>query len=102
MLLPASVDPDASILHFVDHILTANRQTVFPVASNKQLFGMLVLEDLKLINRSKWNVTLVRDAMRPVTTDHFVETGTAIADATALAARNGCGAVGVIDDDGRL
>jgi Zn-dependent protease len=102
MLLPSSVDPNASILHFVDHILAANRQTVFPVAKDRQLFGMLVLEDLKLIDRAEWNRTLIRDAMRPVTTEHFVETGTAIADATALAARNGCGAVGVIDDDGRL
>jgi CBS domain-containing protein len=102
MQLPMSVDPEATIQNFVDHILPMNRHTVFPVAKDKQLFGMLVLEDLKGIDRPKWNATAVRDAMRPVTTEHFVETGTTIADANALAFANGCGAVAVVDDEGRL
>jgi hypothetical protein len=37
-----------------------------------------------------------------VTTDHFVETGTAAVDANALANANGCGAVAVIDREGKL
>ncbi len=102
MQLPISIDPEATILHFVDHILPLYRETVFPVAKDKQLFGMLVLEDLKQFERELWNRTLVRDAMRPITTEHFVETGTAIRDANALAIANGCGAVAVIDRDGRL
>ena len=102
MLLPVSVDPDKSVQHVIDQVLPMNRQTVFPVARNKHLFGMLLLEDLKKIERGKWNQTLVRDAMRPVTTEHFVETGTLIADAKSLAGSNGCSAVAVIDNDGRL
>ena len=102
MQLPIPADPESSVMHFIDHTLPLNRQTVFPVSRDKQLFGMLVLEDLKQIDRADWNSTLIRDAMRPVTTEHFVETGTAIADAYALAAANGCGAVAVIDDVGRL
>lgn len=102
MQLPMSVDPEATLLNFVDHILPMHRQTVFPVAKDKQLFGMLVLDDLKRIERPEWNKTLVRDAMRPVTTEHFVETGTGIRDALALASANGCGAVGVIDAAGLL
>lgn len=102
MHLPMAVDPDMHIQHFVDQILPLNRQTVFPVSRDRQLFGILVIEDLKRIDRADWNKTLIRDAMRPVTTEHFVETGTAIADAHTLAAANGCGAVAVIDDAGRL
>ncbi len=102
MHLPVSVDPEATLQKFVDHILPMHRQTVFPVAKDKQLFGMLVLEDLKSIDRGQWHQTLVRDAMRPVTTEHFVETGTPIADANALAFENGCGAVAVVDYEGRL
>jgi Zn-dependent protease len=102
MLLPIAVDPDVSVQHFVDHTLTAHRQTVFPVAREKNLFGMLVLEDLKKIDRGQWNRTLVRDAMRPVTTEHFVETGTPIIEANTLIRSNGCGGIGVIDDAGRL
>ncbi len=102
MQLPISIDPEATILYFVDHVLPMNRQAVFPVAKDKQLFGMFLLEDLKRYDRSVWNGTLIRDAMRPITTDHFVETTTTIAEANKFAASNGCGAVAVIDADGRL
>lgn len=102
MMLPVAADPDVSLQYFVDHTLTAHRQTAFPVARDKNLFGMLVLEDLKEIDRGEWNRTLVRDAMRAVTTEQFVESGTAIAEANMLARSNGCGAVAVIDDAGKL
>ena len=102
MLLPVAIDPNSTIQSFVDHALQLNRQTVFPVAANRQLFGMLVLDDLKRIERSLWNKTTIRDAMRPVTTEQFVEIGTTIVDARTLARANGCGAVAVIDDDGLL
>lgn len=102
MLLPVPVDPDANIMHFVDHVLPMNRQTVFPVAKDRNFFGMLVLEDLKKVDRDRWSRTLIRDAMRPVTTEQFIETGSLISEANALAGSNGCGAVAVIDDDGRL
>ena len=102
MELPVQVDPDATVLHVIDQMLPMHRQTVFPVARNRNLFGMLLLEDLKRVERSNWSKTLVRDAMRAVTTDHFVETGTTIREASALAAANDCGAVGVIDSAGSL
>lgn len=102
MLLPVPADPDVSIQHFVDHVLTAHRQSVFPVARDRNLFGLLLLEDMRSIDRANWTRTLVRDAMRPVTAEQFVDTGTSIVDAKAIAAGNGCGAVGVIDDDGKL
>jgi predicted transcriptional regulator len=102
MELPISVALETTIQSFVDGILPLHRRTVFPVARDRQLFGMLLLEDLKQIERGHWNKTTVRDAMRPVTTAHFVETGTTIAEANALALGNGCGAVGVIDREGKL
>jgi len=102
MQLPISVDPETTVMDFIDRTLPMHRQTVFPVAKDKQLFGMLVIEDLKRFGRSVWNQTLIRDAMRPVTTEQFVETTTTIVEANQLAASNGCGAVGVIDEAGRL
>jgi Zn-dependent protease len=102
MELPISVDLDTTIQSFVDQILPLHRRTVFPVARDRQLFGMLLLDDLKKIERGEWNKTTARTAMRPVTTSHFVETRTPIAEANALALGNGCGAVGVIDRDGKL
>ncbi|HKP71128.1 MAG TPA: site-2 protease family protein [Pyrinomonadaceae bacterium] len=102
MLLPRTIDPDETIQKVIDQILPMYRLAVFPVARDKQLYGMLVLEDLKRVNRSNWRGTLVRDVMRAVTTNHFVETGTAAVEANGLAISNGCGAVAVIDHDGKL
>ena len=102
MLLPRSIDPDETVQNFIDRILPMNRQIVFPVARDKQLYGMLVLDDLKRAARSNWRNTLVRDAMRAVTTDHFVETGSPAVEANALAVANGCRAVAVIDSEGKL
>ncbi len=102
MLLPIAADPDSTLQRFVDEVLTVYPQAVFPVARDRQLFGMLVLKDVKLIDRSEWSRKSVRDAMRPVTPDQFIEIGATIPEAHALAAANGCGAVGVIDDSGQL
>jgi CBS domain-containing protein len=102
MQLPIAADPDLTLQRFVDEFVTLHRRSVFPVARDKQLFGMILLEDLKSIDRTNWNATLVRDAMRPVTTQHFVEIDTAIAEANSLVASNGVGAVGVVDLDGKL
>lgn len=102
MMLPTTIDPDTTLQQFVDNTLTMHRGTVFPVSRNKQFFGMLILEDVKRIGRDEWSRTLVRDAMRPVTTEQFVETSTPIAEANAAATANGCGAVAVVDHDGRL
>ena len=46
MMLPVPVDPDSSVLQFVDHVLPGHRNLVFPVARDRQLFGLLVIEDL--------------------------------------------------------
>lgn len=102
MHLPVSVEPDTDILHFVDQILPLHRQHIFPVAKDKQLFGMLMLEDLKKIARSEWRSTLASEVMRPVKTDHFVEVGTQLYSAREIIRSNGIGAAAVIDKAGRL
>jgi Zn-dependent protease/CBS domain-containing protein len=102
MQLPAAVEPETDIMHFVDHILPLNRQAVFPVAKDKQLFGILMLEDMKSIPRDDWRKTKIADVMRPVTADHFVETHTSLAEANEQMRSNGIGAVGVVDSDGKL
>lgn len=102
MMLPAAVSPDANLLHFVDHILPTHRQAVFPVARDRELYGMLVLKDMTSVARDKWNSTLVREVMRPVTAEHFVEMTATLADARELMRENGIGAVGVLDGEGKL
>lgn len=102
MQLAVSVTPETSVLQFVDRILPFHRRTVFSVAKDRKLFGMLLLEDLKRLPREDWNETLVQNVMRPVTPDYFVETETFYTDAKKLMRANGIGALGVIDKKGHL
>lgn len=102
MGLPVPVQPDMTVLHFVDHILTAYRQTVFPVARDRQLYGLLALADLKKLPRDQWSKTTVRKVMRPIEPEHFVESDSFLSDARELMRHNGIGALGVIDSKGNL
>ncbi|CAN5564166.1 site-2 protease family protein [soil metagenome] len=102
MKLPISVAPETIVLHFVDRTLPLYRQTVFPVAKDRQLYGILALEDLKALAREDWHKTKISDVMRPITTNYFVETDTLLSEARELMRENGIGALGVIDAKGNL
>ena len=102
MQLPVSIAPDAFVQHVIDNILPMNRQTAFPVANQRQLYGILLLEDLKSVPREEWRKVSVRDVMRPIATEHFVEAGTPLIEARELMRTNGVGALGVIDEAGNL
>lgn len=102
MQLPVSVEPETDVQHFVDRVLTLHRRTIFPVAKDRQLYGLLLLEDLKTLARDDWATTKIRQVMRPITTDYFVETDTPLNEAKQLMRENGIGALGVIDANGNL
>jgi predicted transcriptional regulator len=102
MQLPVPVEPDSTVLQFVDRILPLHRRTIFPVAKQRQLYGFLLLEDMKELPRDAWDKTKILDVMRPVTTDHFVEHDFLYTDAKEIMRGNGIGALGVIDKKGNL
>lgn len=102
MMLPISVSPETTIHQFVETVLPMNPQAIFPVASAKRLHGMLLLEDMKSIERTEWQSVSVGNVMRPVEGDHFVEVGTPLPDARELARTNTIGLVGVINREGKL
>lgn len=102
MMLPTAIEPDSDVMKFVDHILPFHRQTAFPVAKKRELYGILLLEDLKKIPRDKWRGTKIQDVMRPITPDYFVESDILLTEAKELMRVNGIGAVGVIDAKGNL
>jgi Zn-dependent protease len=102
MLLPVAVEPDADVQHFIDRVLPFHRQTVFPVAKNKQLYGILMLEDMKTLSKDLWRTTKIHQIMRPVQPDYFVEANAHLTEAKELMRENGVGAIGVIDDAGNL
>ena len=102
MQLPVPVEPDSTVLQFVDRILPLHRQTIFPVAKKRQFYGFLLLEDMKKLPRDDWSKTKILDVMRPVTPDFFVEHDFLYSDAKDIMRVNGIGALGVIDRQGNL
>jgi Zn-dependent protease/CBS domain-containing protein len=102
MGLAIAVKPETDVQHFVDHILTVHPQKVFPVAKDRQLYGILALEDLQKLPREKWHETKIQTVMRAITPDYFVETITPLLEAKELMRINGINALGVIDQKGNL
>jgi CBS domain-containing protein len=99
---PFSVSLDDNIRHFVDNILPQHRLSAFLVAKDREFYGVLLLEDLKQLDESKWHKTKIAKIMRPVTPDYFVESDFLLNDAKELMKHNGINALGITDADGNL
>jgi Zn-dependent protease len=102
MTAPFALEPETFVSHLVDTILPTRQQTAFAVARAGQLHGILTLEDLKALPRESWHRTRVSEVMRPVAPEFFVAPQDALVRADDLMRRNGAGALGVIDEAGRL
>jgi Zn-dependent protease len=102
MSAPFSIEPDLPISHLIDTILPMHRQVAFPVAHDRQLHGMLSLEDLKSLPRERWHLTRARDIMRPIAPRFFVEPHATLDYARELMKRNGIGSLAVVGKDGEL
>ncbi|MFN2455701.1 MAG: site-2 protease family protein [Pyrinomonadaceae bacterium] len=102
MSAPITIEPDVLVSRFVDEVLPRYRQTSFPVAHGKQLHGILALEDLKALPRERWRQTRLRDVMRPIDAQLFVQPSTAMAQAETQMQRNGTNSVAVVDNRGEL
>ena len=79
-----------------------NRYAAYPVANEKRLYGIFLLEDMRALPRESWRQSRIGDAMRPVTSEMFVEVGTSLSEAREMMAENGTGALGVVDSQGKL
>ena len=102
MSAPVAVNPELLISQFIDHTLPLFRQTVFLVTKEQRLHGILMLEDLKPVPREKWTRISIREIMRPVNEDLFVDTSTLLKDAREMMRLNGVGALGIVDDNGTV
>jgi Zn-dependent protease/CBS domain-containing protein len=102
MSAPFSIEPDLLISNLIDSVLPMHRQVAFPVARDRQLHGMLSLEDLKALPRERWHLTRARDVMRPIAPRFFVEPNATLDYARELMKRNGIGSVAVVAKNGEL
>jgi Zn-dependent protease len=99
---PLTILPTDSILHFVDNVLPHRRQTAFIVAQDRHFFGILALEDIKSVDKSKWSKTKIKTVMRSIQPEYFVEEETPFEEAKEIMRQNGVGIVGVVDEEGQL
>jgi Zn-dependent protease len=102
MSAPFSIEPDLLISHLIDSILPLHRQVAFPVARERQLHGILALEDLKSLPRERWHLTKAADVMRPIAPRFFVEPNATLDYARELMKRNGVGSLAVVGKNGEL
>jgi Zn-dependent protease/CBS domain-containing protein len=102
MTAPVAVEPDTTVRHFIDNVLPLHRQEAVAVAHARRLHGILTLRDLKELPRERWHQTFVRDVMRPVAPDLFVEPSTPLSRAERLMTENGAGALAVVNHAGEL
>jgi len=102
MLPPVAIDPAMTINKLVDEVLPLHRQTSFPVAVNGRAHGILALEDLKPLPREKWHTTSVKDVMRTINPQLFVDTSTTLESAKGLMKANGIGSLVVVNNQGEL
>ena len=101
MEFAVTVDPDSTVMQFVDGVIPHFRKTVFPVVREGRFQGFLLLEDLKnSLPREKWAATKVSEVMRPVTEDQFIEADAPVSDAITILKKNGIGVLAVLDRRG--
>ncbi|PWT93717.1 MAG: hypothetical protein C5B55_04025 [Blastocatellia bacterium] len=99
---PFSIEPELLISQLIDSVLPLHRQVAFPVAKDKQLYGILSLDDLKSLPREKWHLTKAREVMRPIEERFFVEPNSTLDYARELMKRNGVGSLAVVGRSGEL
>lgn len=102
MMLPPAIGPEVTLQELIDRFLPIHRQPAFPVANEKRLRGILLLEDLKAVPRERWRSVKAGEVLRPVTAEMFVELGTPLAEARELINANGTGSLAVVDHEGKL
>lgn len=102
MLAPMALDPDLLISHFINNILPLHQRTVYLIARDGRLYGLLSLEDLSRLTPDKWYRTRVAEAMRPVNKDLIVEASMPLRSAIEKMKRNGLRALVVVDEKGTL
>lgn len=97
-----SVAPELKVSEFINQVLAEHRQTIFPVARDGRLHGMLVLERLRALPETEWERRLIRDVMEPVDERHFVTVRASLEHAQHKLKASPLNQLAVLDGDGFL
>lgn len=97
-----SVAPELRVSEFVNRILPNHRSPNFVVALDRRLHGILSLERLRDLPRERWDQTIIRDVMEPISDDLFITSRASIEHAQRKLRENEIGFLAVIDQEGFL
>ena len=97
-----ALDPAMTITKLIDDVLPLHRQTSFPVAVNGRAHGILALADLKSLPREEWHTTQVKNVMRTINPQLFVDASVTLESAKELMKDNGTGSLVVVNNQGEL
>jgi predicted transcriptional regulator len=96
------IPPNMKISDFINKVLKNNHHTSFPVAINRRLHGLLLLEELRSLPEEEWPRVEAHQVMRPVDSSMFLSLQTSLEAARSLMAANGLGRAVVIDSNGLI
>jgi Zn-dependent protease/CBS domain-containing protein len=94
----ATVDADTTLGRFVNDQLLRVVARCFAVSRDDRVVGLIGTEDVKQVERDRWNETTVSQAMRPLSALHPVRPEVSAGDALALMARENINQLPVISD----
>jgi predicted transcriptional regulator len=76
-----TVDADIDLQTFVNNYLLLSGRRCFVVEENKRTIGLITTHEVKHVDRERWALTKVRDAMLPADRLHIVQPDTPVRDA---------------------
>src|SRR5271157_2217798 len=93
-----TVNRGMSLQEFVDTYLLKTGQRCFAVEDHGRLVGLITPRDVGAIPRERWNMTTVREAMRPLEELHVITPDTQVLDALKLMAGNDVNQLPVVEN----
>lgn len=94
----AIVDADTTLTHFVDDHLLRMAARCFAVTQHDRVVGLITSEDVKHVERERWDHATVSQAIRPLQALHPVTPDASAGDALELMGRENINQVPVISD----
>jgi Zn-dependent protease len=94
----ATVDSNTTLQRFVNDQLLRVVARCFAVSRDDRVVGLITSDDVKHVERDRWNQTTVSEAMRPLQSLHPVKPDASAADALALMGRENINQLPVVAD----
>ena len=96
---PSYVHPDLSLRNLVNEHFFKNRFSCFPVMKQDEFLGLVEINQVKNVDREKWEFIKVSDIMTPKEELHIVHPDTDAYDAMMQMIDSRNGRLPVLDDD---